>query len=75
MANESKKAGIPAFQFDPDASPAAKAAQAQAVRSPRFSSGREEVAALTTAEKQIPGNFHRNKAPKAVGIATDIVTY
>jgi len=31
MANESKKAGISAFQFDPNASPEAKAAQAQAV--------------------------------------------
>ena len=31
MAAESKKAGIPALQFDPNASPEEKAAQARAV--------------------------------------------
>lgn len=31
MADESKKAGIAAFQFDPDASPEDKAAQARSV--------------------------------------------
>ena len=31
MAAESKKAGIPALQFNPDASPEEKAAQARAV--------------------------------------------
>lgn len=31
MAEESKKAGIAAFQFDPDASPEDKAAQARSV--------------------------------------------
>ena len=31
---ESKKAGIPAFTFDPDASPEEKAAQARAVSRP-----------------------------------------
>ncbi len=35
MANESKKAGIAAFQFDPNASPEAKAAQAAAVSYPK----------------------------------------
>lgn len=34
MTNESKKVGIPAFQFDPDASPEEKAAQARSVSSP-----------------------------------------
>lgn len=33
MADESKKAGIAAFQFDPDASPEDKAAQTRSVRS------------------------------------------
>lgn len=33
MANESKKAGIPALQFDPDATPEEKAAQARSVSS------------------------------------------
>ncbi len=32
ITNESKKAGVAAFQFDPDASPEEKAAQARAVR-------------------------------------------
>lgn len=32
MVQESKKAGIPAFTFDPDASPEEKKAQAKAVR-------------------------------------------
>lgn len=32
MAAESKKAGVQAFEFDPDASPEAKAAQARSVR-------------------------------------------
>ena len=31
IADESKKAGIPAFRFDPDASPEEKAAQARSV--------------------------------------------
>lgn len=31
MAAESKKAGVAAFEFDPDASPEAKAAQARSV--------------------------------------------
>ena len=31
MTNESKKAGVAAFQFDPDASPEEKAAQARSV--------------------------------------------
>ena len=31
IANESNKAGIPAFRFDPDASPEEKAAQARSV--------------------------------------------
>ena len=31
MADESNKAGIPAFRFDPDASPEEKAAQARSV--------------------------------------------
>ena len=31
MAEESKKAGIPAFRFDPNASPEEKAAQARSV--------------------------------------------
>lgn len=31
IVDESKKAGAPAFQFDPNASPAQKAAQAHAV--------------------------------------------
>ena len=34
MADESNKAGIPAFQFDPDASPEAKAAQVRSVSFP-----------------------------------------
>lgn len=34
MIAESKKAGVPAFTFDPDASPEEKAAQARAVRTP-----------------------------------------
>lgn len=34
MTEESNKAGIPAFHFDPDASPEAKAAQARSVSFP-----------------------------------------
>jgi len=36
IVDESKKAGAPAFQFDPNASPEEKAAQARAVRQPRI---------------------------------------
>lgn len=36
LVEESKKAGVAAFTFDPDASPAEKRAQAQAVRRPSF---------------------------------------
>jgi hypothetical protein len=35
LVDESKKAGVPALQFDPDATPEEKAAQAKAVGSPR----------------------------------------
>lgn len=38
MVEQSKNAGIPAFKFDPDASPEEKRAQAQAVSLPRLSS-------------------------------------
>ena len=34
MAAESKKAGVAAYEFDPNASPEAKAAQARSVRYP-----------------------------------------
>ncbi len=34
MAAESKKAGVAAYEFDPNASPEAKAAQARSVRHP-----------------------------------------
>ncbi|KAL9130279.1 MAG: hypothetical protein Q9217_001490 [Psora testacea] len=51
MEEESKKAGVVAFQFDPNATPAEKAAQARS---------------------RVPEGFHRDKKPKAVGIATDI---
>lgn len=51
MTEESKKAGVAAFHFDPNASPEEKSAQARA---------------------NIPEGFHRDKKPKAVGIATDI---
>ena len=40
MTAESKKAGVAAFQFDPDASPEEKAAQARSVKhSPRSDQG------------------------------------
>ena len=35
IVEESKNAGIPAFKFDPNASPEEKRAQARAVRAPR----------------------------------------
>ena len=41
MMEESKKAGIPAFEFDPDASPEEKAAQARSVSIPFLDSGRQ----------------------------------
>jgi len=37
IINESKKAGVAAFTFDPDATPEEKAAQARAVRIPNGS--------------------------------------
>lgn len=36
LVDESKKAGVPAFQFDPDASPEKKAEQAKMVRPDLF---------------------------------------
>lgn len=38
LVNESKKAGAPAFHFDPNATPAEKAAQAKAVSHVRVQS-------------------------------------
>ena len=40
IVTESKKAGVPAFTFDPDASPEEKAAQARAVSTLRTDSSR-----------------------------------
>lgn len=70
MANESRKAGIAAFQFDPNASPEAKAAQAAAVSYPKT-----EANSNTNVDQHVPANFHHDKKPRAVGIATDIVSY
>ena len=68
ITNESKKAGIPAFQFDPDASPEDKAAQARSVR-PLVKS----TFCIADIEQHVPPGFHHDKKPKGVGIATDIV--
>ena len=43
LVNESKKAGIGAYQFDPNASPEEKAAQAASVYSPLFVFHRKDV--------------------------------
>ncbi|KAG6009542.1 hypothetical protein E4U21_002178 [Claviceps maximensis] len=49
MVEQSKNAGIPAFQFDPDASPEEKLAQAQAAIPPELQrSRREKGAAIIT---------------------------
>lgn len=44
MTEESKKAGIPAFQFNPDASPEEKAAQARSVSSLFFDPSQQFLA-------------------------------
>ncbi len=43
IVEESKKAGVPAFQFDPDASMEQKKAQVRAVRHHRTSSQLREI--------------------------------
>ena len=70
ITEESKKAGLAAFQFDPDATPEEKAAQARAVSSKTHSQFVDKNADL---EQRVPEGLHRERKPKGVGIATDIV--
>ena len=70
IADESKKAGLAAFRFDPDATPEEKAAQARAVSLYVFGRPKDNK---TNLEQQVPEGFRRDKKPKGVGIATDIV--
>lgn len=72
MTDESKKAGIPAFQFDPNASPEEKAAQARSVSFPFLHSSLQMP--MADLEKHVPPGFHHDKKPKGVGIATDVVS-
>ena len=68
---ESKKAGVAAMQFDPNATPEEKAAQARAVRPTLHTYIGGEFADYRV--KRIPKGFHHESKPKAVKIATDIV--
>jgi hypothetical protein len=66
LLDESKKAGSAALQFDPNASPEEKAAQARSVR---FETPRSRKAADHT---QRANNTQR--PPRGVGIVSDIVS-
>lgn len=70
MVEESKKGGAAAFQFDPEASPEEKAAQAAAVCIMPISS--TQITADLSFLQRVPSGFHHKK-PSGVGIATDIV--
>lgn len=68
---ESKKAGVAAFQFDPDASPEDKAAQVRSVGPLAYTCWTEGD--LIIVGQHVPPGFHHEKKLKAVGIVTDIV--
>ncbi len=68
MVEESKKAGVPAFIFNPNASPEEKAAQARAVSYKLCA----EMLWLIDFSQNVPDGFHREHKSKAVAVATDI---
>ena len=70
IVTESKKAGVAAFTFNPDASPEEKAAQARAVS---ISDGRCTSTILTRSSLQrVPEGFHHEHKSKGVAVVTDI---
>jgi hypothetical protein len=67
---ESKKAGVPAFTFNPDASPEEKAAQARAVSTTIGSFPSTPLIRISL--QHIPEGFHHEHRSKGVAIPTDI---
>jgi hypothetical protein len=70
MVEENLKAGVPAFTFDPDATPEQKAAQARAV-SCLIPEGSLRML-IDFSTKRVPEGFHHQHKSKGVGVATDI---
>lgn len=71
ILDEAKKAGVPTFSFDPNASVEEKAAAAKAV------SLHIRVTHILLADlchKRAPPGFHRDKQPKVAALATDQVS-
>jgi hypothetical protein len=65
LVDESKKAGVPALQFDPDASPEEKAAQAKAVSSKPSTMEIQSTLTLATRERIIMnGNLKELALPQ-----------
>lgn len=72
---ESKKAGVPAFTFNPNATPEEKAAQAKAVSFVQvLRSQKIIVANLECVNQNVPEGFHHEKKPLGVAVVTDIDT-
>ena len=67
---ESKKAGVAAFTFDPDASPEEKAAQARAVSTPIAISSSSIL--IIGPLQRVPEGFHHEHKSKGVAVPTDI---
>lgn len=74
MVDETTKAGGAAYQFDPNASPEEKAAQARSVSYTGFTIYRATNADAANYQ-HLPADFHHRKEPKGIAIATDIVRW
>jgi hypothetical protein len=70
MVEESKKAGIPAFTFDPNASTEEKAAQARAVSYLVLPGSYHML--IDFSSKRVPEGFHHEHKSKGVAVVTDI---
>lgn len=74
MVEESKKAGIPAFQFDPDAPTSKKLEQVESVSYCSYLSFRELYSFRFRGAQTIPSDIYKEPKTKAVGVPTDIVS-
>ena len=71
LVDETRKAGFPAYQFDPDASPEDKAAAAESVRGLFILHLSCESSLTRRVQQRVPPGFHHDREPKAVGVVTD----
>lgn len=69
LINDTKRAGGAAYQFNPDASPEEKAAQAASVGH----DSRSCPGMFADISQHVPPGFHHERKPNAVGMVSDTV--